>query len=281
MQPLVDSHVHFWQPAQLRYDWLTSVPAINHACTPELLTQKQGDIELQQIVFVQADCVSAQGIDEAAWVSALAQTEPRLGGIVAFAPLEQGERVRGWLERLAALPLVKGVRRLLQAEPVGFARQPDFVAGVRLLAQFGYSFDICIVHPQMADAVWLAAQCPEVRFVLDHLGKPGIAAGLWEPWATEMVRLAALPNVWCKLSGLVTEADHANWQPADLQPYIDHALATFGAERLMFGGDWPVSELATTYVGWWETAVSALSHLSAADQHRIFYENGRSFYQLS
>ena len=82
-----------------------------------------------------------------------------------------------------------------------------------------------------------------------------IAAGLWEPWATELARLAALPNVWCKLSGLVTEADHVNWQPADLQPYIDHALATFGAERLMFGGDWPVSELATTYVGWWETAV--------------------------
>lgn len=280
MQPLVDSHVHFWEPSRLQYEWLAGLPAINHAYTPQRLDRSLGAANLQQMVFVQADCVPEQGLDEVAWVSGLAQMEPRLAGIVAFAPLEQGEQVRGWLERLAAFPLVKGVRRLLQAEPLGFARQPAFVAGVRLLAQFGYSFDICIVHPQMADMVWLVEQCPEVRFVLDHLGKPGIAAGLWEPWATELVRLAALPNVWCKLSGLVTEADHAAWRPADLQPYIDHALTCFGSERLMFGGDWPVLELATTYVGWRETAVSALAHLSEAEKRQIFCENGRLFYGL-
>lgn len=280
MQPFVDSHVHFWEPTRLQYDWLAALPAINHVYTPQRLEQALGGIPLRQMVFVQADCVAEQGLDEVAWVSELAQGEPRLAGIVAFAPLELGEGARGWLERLAAFPLVKGVRRLLQAEPLGFARQREFVAGVRLLAQFGYSFDICIVHSQMADAVWLVEQCPEVRFVLDHLGKPGIAAGVWEPWATELARLAALPNVWCKLSGLVTEADHGSWRPADLQRYIDHALATFGPGRLMFGGDWPVLELATTYVGWWETAVSALAQLSEVEKGWVLGENGRLFYRL-
>jgi L-fuconolactonase len=280
MQPVIDSHVHFWEPEQLRYDWLATVPAINRPYTPQTLASRLGPVALQQLLFVQAECVPEQGLDEVAWVSELARTEPRVGGIVAFAPLEQGEAVRPWLEKLTTYRLVKGVRRLLQSEPLGFAQQADFVAGVRLLAQFDYSFDLCVRHWQMADVVWLVEQCPDVEFVLDHLGKPGIQAQLWEPWATQLGQLAALPNVCCKLSGLVTEADHGRWRPADLQPYIARALTVFGPERLLFGGDWPVSELATTYVGWWETAVAALGHLSAAEQHQIFYENARRVYRL-
>jgi L-fuconolactonase len=184
------------------------------------------------------------------------------------------------LEKLKAFPLVKGVRRLIQSEPDGFSRRPEFIQGVQLLAHYDFSFDICIVHTQMADLIELASQCPGVDFVLDHLGKPPIVDKQLEPWATHLRALAQLPHVSCKLSGLVTEADHHNWTETDLQPYLEIALDAFGPRRLMFGGDWPVSTLATSYQRWVETANALLPALSEADQYRLFFENARTFYRL-
>jgi L-fuconolactonase len=181
---------------------------------------------------------------------------------------------------LKAFPLVKGVRRLIQSEAPGFARQPEFIQGVQQLAQFGFSFDICIVHTQMSEAIELVSQCPEVAFVLDHFGKPAIADRRLEPWTTQMRTLAQFPHVWCKLSGLVTEADHQNWTVGDLRPYLEVTLDAFGPQRLMFGGDWPVSELAASYQQWVETADALLAALSEADRRRVFFENAQTFYRL-
>ncbi|MBX3058141.1 MAG: amidohydrolase family protein [Anaerolineae bacterium] len=278
---LIDSHIHFWQPDHLRYQWLASVPAINRPYEPADLARAAEGFPLVSIVFVQADCVAADGLGEVAWVSELAQAEPRIQGIVAFAPLEQGETAVNYLSQLRQYPLVKGVRRLLQDEPTAFATKPHFVRGVQALADFDLSFDICIRHHQLEAAIALVKQCPQVRFVLDHFGKPDIKAHLMEPWATNLAQLAALPNVCCKLSGLVTEADWQHWTAADLQPYIAHALAVFGPERLLFGGDWPVCELAADYGRWVQTAVTTLNHLNEAEMGRIFYENARAFYRLS
>jgi L-fuconolactonase len=277
---LVDSHVHFWQPAYLRYEWLATVPTINRPYEPADLARAAAGLPLEGVVFVQADCVAEDGLREVAWVSELAQAEPRIQGIVAFAPLEQGETAVPYLTHLRQYPLVKGVRRLLQDEPATFAAEPNFVRGVQLLANFDLSFDICIRHHQLETAIELVQQCPQVRFVLDHFGKPDIKAHLMEPWATHLAQLAELPNVCCKLSGLVTEADWHKWTAADLQPYIDHALATFGPERLLFGGDWPVSALATAYGRWVDTAVAALGRLNEAEKDRIFFANAREFYRL-
>lgn len=132
----------------------------------------------------------------------------------------------------------------------------------------------------MAEGILLVEQCPHISFVLDHFGKPGMKDQVIEPWSTQMQTLAMFPNVMCKLSGLVTEADFDNWTTTDLQPYIYRAIATFGPDRLMFGGDWPVSELATTYQGWVETAESALGNLSEEDKHKIFFQNAAQFYRL-
>lgn len=280
LMPLVDSHVHFWDPDHLNYPWLQAVPALNQAFLPGKLAQEATAVNLQKIVFVQADCAAEDGLAEVAWVSELAQVEPRIQGIVAFAPLEKGAASASYLEKLKAYPLVKGVRRLIQSEALGFARQPEFIQAVQQLASFGFSFDICIVHSQLAEVSELVAQCPEVAFVLDHFGKPAIADQLLEPWATQLRTLAQFPHVSCKLSGLVTEADHHHWTEADLRPYTEGALAAFGPQRLMFGGDWPVSELATSYERWVETAVSLLSTLSEADKSRIFFENAHIFYRL-
>jgi L-fuconolactonase len=278
--PLVDSHVHFWDPDHLNYPWLQDIPPLNQSFLPAQLAQAVTAVDLQKIVFVQADCAPEDALTEVAWVSELGQLEPRIQGIVAFAPLEKEAARASYLEKLKAFPLVKGVRRLIQSEAHGFARQPEFIQGVQQLAQFGFSFDICIVHTQMAEAIELVEQCPDVAFVLDHFGKPDIANKQLEPWAAQCRTLAQLPHVSCKLSGLVTEADHDNWTEADLRPYVDVALEAFGPNRLMFGGDWPVSKLATSYQQWVETAVSLLSTLSESDRKRIFFENAQTFYRL-
>jgi L-fuconolactonase len=279
--PIVDSHIHFWDPNRLQYDWLAGIHILNRSFLPSDLTQQAATINLQKIVFVQCDCRAEQGLQEAEWVSTLAQQEPRIQGIVAFAPLEKGQAVTVHLQALTAFPQVKGVRRLIQAEAAGFCIQPDFVKGVQLLAEFGYSFDICIFHHQLADTIKLVEQCPQVSFVLDHLGKPAIKAGRLDPWREEIKALASFPNVFCKISGAVTEADLQNWTPTDLQPYLDHAIEVFGLDRVMYGGDWPVSLLATTYPAWLETLDAATAQLSAAEKEKLFYQNARTFYRLS
>jgi L-fuconolactonase len=276
----VDTHVHFWDSARLRYDWLETVPAINRPFLTADLLDAASDLELEKIVFVQAAAAPEQALDEAAWISELAVAEPRIAGIVADARLEWGEAVRPQLEGLKHYSLVKGIRRLIQGEGLDFATQPNFVRGVQIVAEFGFSFDICIFHPQAADAVTLVAQCPDVAFVLDHIGKPDIRNGVMEPWATRIRELAAFPNVHCKLSGMVTEADPETWTPADLRPYAEHVIDAFGVDRVMFGSDWPVATLASSYRRWFETALSFIDELSADEQSKILRENAIRFYRL-
>ncbi len=280
MLRFVDSHLHFWDPARLRYAWLDGLPALNRPARPSDLAWRGADWALAGLVFVQADCTAAQGEAEAAWVSALAEAEPRILGIVAFAPLELGAAARPALEALRRYPLVKGIRRLIQSEGPGFALQPGFVAGVRLLAEFGLTCDLCVRHHQLAEAVQLVRQCPEVRFVLDHLGKPDIRGAQPDPWRRHLAELAACENVTAKLSGVATEADWQAWRPEDLQPYIDHALAVFGPGRLMFGSDHPVVTLASSYARWLATARAAVAGLSPAEQAQVFVTNCVAFYGL-
>ena len=279
--PLVDSHVHLWDPARLRYPWLAGLPRLNRLHGPAEFRTACGPVSAGKLVFVECGCDRAQSYAEAEWITGLAAAEPRLRGIVAHVSLEKGDAAEADLARLASLPMVKGVRRLLQEEKDdAFCLRPDFVRGVRRLARFGFTFDVCIYHRQLAGVIALARQCPEVSFVLDHLGKPGIRAGLLDPWRAEMRVLAALPNVVCKLSGVATEADHAAWTPAQLRPYIDHALACFGPGRVMFGGDWPVSTLATDYPRWVATVDEVLAGFSETDRQRIYVANAEAFYRV-
>lgn len=279
-QAIIDSHVHFWDPTYLRYEWLSDLPTIHRPFLPADLLKQASDLSLAGIVFVQADCVPGDGLREVGWVAELAQGEPRLQAVVAFAPLEQGHEVRLVLDKLAKMPLVKGVRRLIQSEDAGFAVQPALVAGVRALADYGFSFDICVKHYQLDDVLYLVEQCPDVSFVLDHLGKPDAKTPLFDLWAEHITMLARFPHVQCKLSGLVTEADHRHWTREALRPYIEHVLAAFGVERVMYGGDWPVSLLATTYREWVETLWWVTADLHPNDRHKLFYQNAHRFYRL-
>jgi L-fuconolactonase len=233
------------------------------------------------MIFVECDCDPSQSLDEVDWICELAKKEPRLKGIVARAPVEKGQAIRVDLERLAVRPLVKGVRRNLQGEPdATFCLQPKFIAGVKSLALFGFTFDLCIRHEQLRGVTELARLVPKVNFVLDHFGKPAVRGKRTQPWAADLKALAGLPNVVCKISGLTTEADLKNWRPADLRFYFDQALECFGPDRIVFGGDWPMATLATSYENWVETVRVMFSAASEAEQTKLFQTNAERIYRV-
>lgn len=278
---MIDSHVHFWDPTQRPYPWLDGLPELNRAFLPADFVAVSKNTGLTKMIFVESGCEPSQSLNEVGWASALAKSEPRLCGVVAHAPVEHGEAVDIHLKHLAARPLVKGVRRLLQGERDSeFCLQPNFVAGVKRLAAFQFTFDICLRHDQLHSVTELVRRLPEVQFVLDHCAKPPVRAGKIEPWATELKTLAALPNVCCKFSGLATEADWKNWRTEDLKPYFDTVLESFGFDRVLFGGDWPVCTLATHYERWLET-VQALASSTSAEQHAKFFQtNAERIYHV-
>lgn len=279
--PIVDTHVHLWNPARLHYDWLRNLPSLNRPFLPGDFREACQGANIEGFVFVECACDPAQTHLEVAMITELAIRESRLLGIVAQAALEKGNAVREDLAILAENRLVKGVRRITQGEAdPDFCHQPAFVDGVRALADFGFTCDLCVTHAQLASTTQLVRSCPDVSFVLDHLGKPDIRGGQREPWAAQLRDLAALPNIWCKLSGVVTEADPAHWTFADIEFYLQHALDCFGAERLIFGGDWPVVTLAASYRLWIESTARALATLSPTQLRSIFRDNARQFYRL-
>lgn len=279
--PIVDTHLHIWDLSRLRYPWLAGVPMLNRNHLIEDYRRACGPVQVAKMVFLQCECDFAQYQAEADWVTEVAQADPRIRGIVPWAPLEKGEGAGEALSRLAANPLIKGIRRIIQFESdPEFCLRPDFVRGVQALHGHGLSFDLCINHRQLANTIKLVRQCPNVRFVLDHIGKPDIKAGLLDPWRAELRELSRMENVWCKLSGLVTEADFTKWQPADLKPYLDHVVDCFGFDRVMFGGDWPVSTQATDYPRWVATLDDALRGCSADELRRVYVRNAEAFYRI-
>ena len=279
--PIVDTHVHLWDPERLRYRWLEDIPTLYRPFLLDDYRDATALLEVEAMVFIQCDCEPSQSLDEARWIAELARTETRLKAIVPNAPIEQGEACRPYLDELKSIPLVHGVRRLIQFEPdLEFCLRPDFLNGLRVLTEYDLSFDICISHVQMANVVQMVEQCPEVSFILDHIGKPDIKQSSMHPWTTDFKKLAGLPNVVCKISGVITEADHEAWTKEDLRPYLDHVIDCFGFDRVLFGGDWPVVTLAGSYARWFEALKWALEGYSEDERGKLFGANARRVYGI-
>lgn len=278
---IVDSHVHLCNPQRLGYSWTKNAPSLNRLVLPSDFFAAASPVRVEKFVFVEVDVDLPQHVDEAAWVAELAEAEPRLAGMVAALPLERGAAVVEDLEKLARFKPIRSIRRLIQNQPdPDFCIQPDFIAGLKLLPRYNLAFDICVFHHHLPNVIRMVQQCPEVRFVLDHIGKPGIKAGVSDPWRQHMKDLAALPNVHCKISGVATEADHGNWTREQLKPYIAHAIDAFGFERVMYGGDWHVLELAGTYPQWVEIVDWVTEGATPAEKRKLFRDNAIAFYRL-
>ena len=293
--PIVDAHVHLWDPARLPIPWLAGAPALNRRYAVEELRaalaepwkgqENAATVQVACMVYVEVDASPEASIAEVELVGAWAREEPRIRAIVAHAPVEQGgDVVRPHIESLlAASPLVRGMRRNIQDEAdAGFSLQPSVIESISMLGTYGLSFDLCVRAWQLPAVTELVRRCPGTHFILDHMGKPPIRDGVvgLDPWRDNLAHLAELPNVVCKVSGIVTEANVENWNPDDLRPYITHTLAVFGPERVLFGGDWPVLTLASSYARWVTTLDELTASLSLAQRQALWAGNASTTYRL-
>jgi L-fuconolactonase len=279
--PIIDSHVHLYDVDRLRYAWLASAPKINRTYGMVDFDAARGPVAVEKIVFAEVDVDRGLNVEEARFVQETADADKRLAGMVAHAPVEKGAAVEADLDALARFPALRGIRRLMQTEPdQSFALEPDFLEGVRRVGKRGLTFDICIKHWGMVFAIELARRCPDVTFVLDHIGKPGIKHGLREPWWGQMRELAALPNVAVKISGVITEADHASWTKEQVKPYVTHTIDCFGFTRCMFGSDWTVSELTHRYLDWVRIVDEVVAGASVEEQRALYRDTATRIYRL-
>lgn len=277
--PMIDSHVHFWDPERLSYPWLEEEPRLNRRFDLADLASATGRAPLEGFIFVEGNPVPEQALDEARMIREIAEQDSRLLGIVAFADLTRPQDLGKTLEAYRALGRVCGVRHNIQGMPRGFCLSDAFVAGVQEVGRQGFTFDLCATHDQLDEVVQLAAACPNTRLILDHCGKPGIDAGLRDPWREHIRELAALPHLWCKISGLLTEAG-TEWSEEQLLPYVEHVVAEFGAERIMYGGDWPVLTLAGTYGEWYQFTRRFTAKWSLPERQGFFHQNALRCYGL-
>jgi L-fuconolactonase len=273
----IDAHVHFWDPAVLRYPWLAEAPALGRSFVPRDFPPFTTN-DLESVVFVEANVAPPQAHDEVRWVDRLADAEPRIAGIVAFVDLlDVGGRAAA-LEGLSAVPRVVGVRHNIQHHQAGYALQPAFVDGVRAVAAAGRPFDLCITAEQLPEVVRLVEQCPEASFVLDHCGKPAIRDDAFDDWARGIERLAAFGHVVCKISGLLTEAREDQRTAPALARWVSHVRDCFGASRLLYGSDWPVSTLGGGVERWRAIVDELTAAWSEDDRRALFVENAARCY---
>lgn len=274
----VDAHQHFWKYDPAEYPWIgEGMQRLACDYLPADLAPLLQAEGLSGSVAVQA----RQTLEETRWLLSLADEHPAMLGVVGWVDLRSPE-VGEQLRELATHPRFVGVRHVVQDEPdPRFLLGDAFVAGLRQLHGFGLAYDLLLFPQQLPTAVELAGMMPEQRFVLDHLAKPRIAAdGPLDPWRTDLRALARHPNVSCKLSGLVTEADWRGWKPEDFTPYLEVALEAFGPQRLMYGSDWPVCLLAAEYAEVFGIVDDFIGRLTEAERAAILGGNATRFYRL-
>ncbi|HZO55401.1 MAG TPA: amidohydrolase family protein [Bryobacteraceae bacterium] len=273
----VDSHHHFWNYSVQEYGWIGEpMKAIRRTFEPSDLKAAVAPVGVDAVVSVQA----RQTVEETDFLLAQASKNEFIRGVVGWVPLVE-EGVENVIEHYKAHAKFKGVRHVVQDEPdVNFIMRDDLSRGVSQLKKFGLVYDILIFERQLKPSIQFVDRHPDQVFVLDHIAKPKIKAGELEPWTTDIREMAKRPNVYCKISGMVTEADWETWTPETLRPYIDTVLEAFGPKRLMFGSDWPVMLVACPYSHWWQVVNTAIAGLSESERDRILGLTAVEAYKL-
>jgi len=273
----VDAHQHFWVYDPREYDWIDdSMAALRRDFLPHDLKP-----ELERTGFHGSVAVQArQTIQETKWLLELAAAAPFILGVVGWVDL-QSVGVRSQLQAFAENPKLVGVRHVVQSEPDDrFLLRPEFLRGISILEEFDLAYDILIYPKHLPVAAEFVRKFPRQRFVLDHIAKPPIQSGGLQPWTNGLRQLAAFPNVMCKLSGMVTEADWHHWKPEHLAPYLDLVFECFGPQRLMIGSDWPVCAVAAPYSRVMAVVQDYLADYSASDRAAVLGGNALRFWKL-
>ena len=273
----LDAHQHFWKYDPAEYGWISDeMRAIRRDFLPADLRAACEDAGVSGSIAVQA----RQTIEETRWLLQLAAGDAFVRGVAGWVPLVKPDVAKD-LEELAADARLRGVRHVLQDEPdEQYMLRDDFNAGIRTLKRFGLVYDILIYERHLPQTIEFVDRHPDQLFVLDHVAKPRVAAHELSPWRERFTELSRRANVYCKMSGLLTEADYRKWKEPDVAPYIDVALEAFGPQRLMFGSDWPVLSAAASYSRWVSIVENALRALSDAERQRIWRGTAEEAYGL-
>jgi L-fuconolactonase len=273
----IDAHQHFWRYNPEEYGWIDdSMASLRSDFLPADLKPELDRAGFDACIAVQA----RQTPEETLWLLRLAAETPFIAGVVGWVDL-RAENVRDQLAEFSENPKLVGIRHIVQAEPDDrFLLRPDFLLGIAVLEEFDLTYDILIYPRHLPVAVEFVQRFPRQRFVLDHLAKPFIKAQTLEPWASDIRKLATFPNVLCKLSGMVTEADWKDWKPEHFATYLDVAMESFGPERLMIGSDWPVCKVAGSYVQVMSLVIDFLQKYPCYAQEKILGETAQKFWRL-
>lgn len=276
---IIDSHQHFWKlDLPFEYGWLRE-PKHAPICRDFLPNDLQAHLSetgVNRSVFVQTQ----HNVEENRWALKLADSNSFLAGVVGWVDLAS-EHCEEQLSEFLQHPKFVGVRHVTQDEPdENFIVRPEVVRGLKVLQKHQVPFDLLFYVQHLRHAPTLAEMLPELPMVIDHLSKPRIKAQEIKSWQSDLMNAAKSPNVFCKLSGMVTEADWQNWKPQDLKPYVETALEAFGAERCMFGSDWPVCELAGTYRQVFDALTDVLGPITLTERENIFCNTAKRFYRL-
>ena len=273
----LDSHQHFWSYDAAQYPWIPKGTPLHRDWLPADLAPLLAASGLDGCVAVQA----RQTVEESRWLLALADRAAIVRGVVGWVDL-RSTQVGAQLAEFSRHPKFRGVRHVVQDEPdAGFMLGAEFQRGIGALHQFGLTYDILVFPKQLPAAIELARKFPHQPFVLDHLAKPPIRDGALSPWREQIRELAKAPNVFCKISGMVTEADHAQWKAADFAPFLDVVFAAFGEDRVMFGSDWPVCLLAGEYARVFALVNDFAAQFTPVAKEKLFGWNAARFYGIA
>jgi L-fuconolactonase len=273
----IDAHQHFWIYDQKEYSWINDEMSIlKRDFLPDNLKREIVSIGFDGSIAVQA----RQTIDETEWLLELAEQNDIIKGVVGWLDI-RSQKFKHQLQKYAKRTKLVGIRHVVQDEADDrFMLRSEFIEGIRELENYDLVYEILIFEDQLPAAVDLVSRFPNHRFVLDHIGKPKISYTLLEPWKSLISELAEFPGVYCKVSGLVTEADWKNWQTEDFRPYLDTVFEAFGADRILYGSDWPVCTVAASYKDVFDIVNSYIEQFSPDDQNNILGENTVRLYRL-
>jgi len=299
MLPIIDTHQHLWDLSQFTLAWADGASPLNRSYLQSDYAEATAGLNVVKAVYMEVDVEAVQQEAEARYIIEQCERDdtPTVGAVISGRPA--ADSFAAYINQFKDSPYIKGVRQVLHVEetPAGYCLQPAFVKSIQLLGELGMSFDLCLRPAELGDAVKLVDQCPATRFVVDHCGNadPNIVAAATDQrsdpdntyahtrqrWMDDMQALADRPNVICKISGIVARATPSHWSAATLAPTVNYCLDTFGPDRVVFGGDWPVCTLVASYREWVTALREIIANRSEQDQRKLLYGNAERFYGLA
>jgi L-fuconolactonase len=278
---IIDTHQHLWDLDLFRYSWLDSIPQLNRSFQMSNYLAATAGLGIVKSVHLEADVDEPYMLDETRQLLALAdRPDNPLEGVVACGRPES-EDFREYLDKIAGHPKLKGIRRVLHTQPDGVGKGSNFIKNVAALRDYDLSFDLCVLARQLPIAIDVVSKCPSTAFILDHCGVPRVKEQDLDPWRAHISEIAKAPNVTCKVSGVIAYADPKNWTTTDLQPFVEHVIASFGWDRVLFGSDWPVCTLSASFAQWLDTLKSITKPAGELNQKKLFHDNAIRVYRLS